>query len=67
MTNRTRGPIEMHHHRKPAPALTSEQRSVIAANRRAARDRRHGEPSVTAQVDPFVLAAERNDADPFAS
>lgn len=55
-TGQARGPIEMHHHRKPAPPLTPTQRRVIETNRKAAKARRSDRPALASQVaDPFDL------------
>jgi len=65
-TGQARGPIEMHHHRKPAPPLTPAQRRIIEDNRKAAEARCLGRPSLTSQVaDPFDLLPAP-EPDPFA-
>jgi len=65
-TGRARGPLEMHHHRKPAPPLTPAQRQVIKTNRKAAKARRSGRPTLASQVaDPFDLFPAP-EPDPFA-
>jgi|ADGO01.1.fsa_nt_gi hypothetical protein len=65
-TGRARGPLEMHHHRKPAPPLTPAQRRVIEDNRKATEARRSNRPALAYQVaDPFDLFPAP-EPDPFA-
>lgn len=55
-TGQARGPIEMHHHRKPAPPLTPAQHRVIETNQRAAKAPRAENPALATQVaDPFAV------------
>lgn len=66
-TGQTRGPLEMHHHHKPAPPLTPAQRRVIETNRKAAESRRSDRPALASQVaDPFDLFPTPDPLDPFA-